>query len=153
MAGRPQKRRCAANTKAGRPCSAWAMAGSDYCRVHRMDLAPTGAPDGQHARQGLYSRFLKPDDVVALALVGADVTLDDEIAFTRAVIRRLAGLMETAASIEDACRLANTLFQGTGRVANLLRTQQALSKETADGVTGAIAKALDELGSEWGIRL
>jgi hypothetical protein len=129
------------------------MAGSDYCRVHRMDLAPTGAPDGQHARQGLYSRFLKPDDVVALALVGADVTLDDEIAFTRAVIRRLAGLMETAASIEDACRLANTLFQGTGRVANLLRTQQALSKETADGVTGAIAKALDELGSEWGIRL
>ena len=91
--------------------------------------------------------------MVALAIVGTGATLDDEIAFTRAVIRRLADLMEEAESIKDACQLANTLFQGTGRVANLLRTQQALSRETADSVTGAIADALEELGGEWGIQL
>jgi hypothetical protein len=130
------------------------MPGSDYCRVHRVDLVPIAVAGGQQeGLKNVYSQFLKPDDLVALVVGGTDATLDDEIAFTRAVIRRLSKLMEEAESITDACRLANTLFQGTGRVANLLRTQQALSSETADSVAAAIAGALDELGGEWGIRL
>jgi len=102
---------------------------------------------------GLYSRFLTAGDTVEMALVGSSATLEDEIAFTRVVIRRLADLVDSAESIDDACRLANTLFTGTGRVANLLRTQQTISRGDSGGVLGVIADALEQLGGEWGIKL
>ena len=35
----------------------------------------------------------------------------------------------------------------------MLRDRRALSGEASDGFAGAIAQALDELGSEWGVDL
>ena len=152
------KRKCTAETKTGLPCSAWAMADSDRCRRHRMDLAPyrpggarTALPERRS--HGLYSHFLTANDALEMALVGTSVTLEDEIAFTRVVIRRLADMVDSAETIDDACKLANTLFAGTGRVASLLRTQQMISRGNSGGVMGVIADALEELGDEWGIEL
>jgi hypothetical protein len=132
------------------------MGDSDYCRVHRMDLPRMGgAPAGNRNRRihGLYGKYITPDDMTALAVVGTSVTLDDEIAFIRVVLRRLADLASQAGTIEEACRLASTLFTGTGQVAHLLRAQQALTGQTADTLATAIASALDELGEEWGLQL
>jgi len=154
------RRKCTAKTKTGLACSGWAMADSDHCRRHRTDLAPyrpggTRTPLPENRSHGLYSRFLTANDAAEMALVGGSVTLDDEIAFTRVVIRRLADLVDSTESIDDACKLANTLFAGTGRVANLLRTQQTISRDNAGGhaLMGVIADALEEVGDEWGIDL
>ena len=95
MAVNPNKKKCTATNKAGLPCAAWAMPGSDHCRRHRTDLAPY-KPGGSRSSSphnrahGLYSRHLTVDDTVEMTLLGGSATLEDEIAFTRVVVRRLA---------------------------------------------------------------
>ena len=44
-------------------------------------------------------------------------------------------------------------LQATRTIARLLRDRRAISGESADGISGAIAQALDELSTEWGIEL
>lgn len=155
----PRKRRavpCSATTRQGRPCRAYAEAGSAYCRVHRRELTLAAeVADGEsvHGVQGLYSRFLTAEDVAALPVAGAEQSLEDEIAFTRVVIRRLADLIEQTDGVAEATRLADALFRGTGRVADLLRAQQTLSRQVAEGLVQAVEQALDELGEEWGVEL
>jgi hypothetical protein len=156
MVNRYQKRRCTATTHLGKPCRCWAMVGYDVCRDHRTDLNPpsSGPPGNQHTRiHGLYSRFINEDDLAALAQVSSSDILDDEIAFTRVVIMRLAALVEEADGPRESIRLAEALFTGTGRVANLLRARRAISGDAAEGMAGAISQALDELSSEWGVEL
>lgn len=47
-----------------------------------------------------------------------------------------------------------TLFgQNASRLGRLLRDRRAISGEAADGIAGAIAQALDELGTELGVEL
>jgi hypothetical protein len=50
-----------------------------------------------------------------------------------------------------------TLFklhaQTSSRLGRLLRDQRALSGQASDGIAGAIAQALDELGTELGVQL
>lgn len=149
--------RCTATTKTGEPCQNFAMKGSDRCRSHRADLpAPqSGAPEGNRNRllHGLYAKYLTDDDLAALATVGADPGLADEIAFTRVVIRRLAELIGEAGSIEQAVSLSSALFTGAGRVAMLLKTQHAISGAAADGLNAAIGHALSELSTIWGTDL
>ena len=155
MSRKPYMVRCQGTTKAGQPCSSWAMRGSTLCRHHRTDLAPTRPPEASQNRQthGLYARFSTAGDVVDVAVVGTTMTLDDEIACTRVVIRRLSSLVGEAESIAESCRLANTIFAGTGRVAQLLRAQRELSAEGANTVASVVAGALDALGTEWGLSL
>jgi hypothetical protein len=50
-------------------------------------------------------------------------------------------------------KVAAVLTTGTGRVAHLLRDQRALTGQAADGLTAAIAQALDELSTELGVAL
>ena len=101
MARNPDKRPCQATTAGGTPCRNYARSDSDYCRAHSPDAPPTlaGAPLGNANSRihGLYAKFMTADDLASLAIVGADATLDDEIAFTRVVIRRLAQMIEPAA--------------------------------------------------------
>ena len=155
----PRKRRaapCRATTREGRPCRAYAEAGSAYCRVHRRELTPvaeTAAGERERGARGLYSRFLTAEDVAALPAGGTVQSLEDEIAFTRVVVRRLADLIEETNGVAEATRLADALFRGTGRVADLLRAQQTLSRQAAEGLLQAIEQALDELGEEWGVEL
>ena len=157
MARNPEKARCKAKTAAGRPCRGWAMPGSDYCRSHQPEPPnPKGAkPGNQNARKhGAYSAFFDEDDLLALASAATD-SLEDEIAFTRVVCRRLAKQLQTAdfESTEDMIRLADSLFRGTGRIASLLKVQRSISGQAADGIAGAIAQALDELSTEWNVEL
>ncbi|MCA9919633.1 MAG: hypothetical protein KC445_16860 [Anaerolineales bacterium] len=47
--------RCAATTKAGKPCKNWAMEGSDYCRMHQ-NVAQSAAPALSEAEAELLTR-------------------------------------------------------------------------------------------------
>ena len=49
--------------------------------------------------------------------------------------------------------LTSLAFVGTRTVARLLRDKRAISGEAADGISGAIATALEELGTLWGLEL
>ena len=88
--------------------------------------------------------------------------LDAEIAMQRQVNERLLAMwdsLEHAANPEDdsapalQVKVAAALTAGTGRVARLLRDQRALTGQAADGLTAAIARALDELSTELGVAL
>ena len=157
MARNPDKRPCLAATASGRPCRNHARSDSDYCRAHAPDAPPSlaGAPLGNANSRihGLYAKSMTEDDLASLAIVGADATLDDEIAFTRVVIRRLADMINAASTIDEAVRISDGLLRGTGHVAALLKTKRALSGKAADGIAGAIGVALDELGNLWDLKL
>ncbi len=55
--------------------------------------------------------------------------------------------------IKSLVRLFTAYSQNASRLGRLLRDQRALSGQAADGIAGAIAQALDELGSELGVPL
>lgn len=157
MARNPNKRRCSAVNKNGKPCQNYARADSDRCRQHAPDLPAglVGAPAGNDNRRihGLYAKYMTEDDLASLALVGSDPTLADEIAFTRVVIRRLASLVDTADSLSQAVLIADALLRGTRSVAALLKAQRAISGDAADGIAGAIGAALDEIGNLYDLKL
>ena len=50
-------------------------------------------------------------------------------------------------------RLFGLYGQTASRMGRLLRDQRALSGQAADGIAGAIAQALDELGNELGVNV
>ena len=54
---------------------------------------------------------------------------------------------------EEMMKMASLVMMGARTVARLLRDQRAISGQAADGISGAIGQALDELGSEWGLPL
>ena len=138
--------RCSCITRAGRPCRAWAVRGSDppVCAAHAGLTAGAGAPPGNQNRlvQGFYS----PDPTA--------VTVDQAIA---GLVHKLQRLDELIAredlDPELLVRLTTLYGQGSSRLARMLRDRRALSGDAAAGVVEAIAVALDELSSLWGVEL
>jgi hypothetical protein len=55
--------------------------------------------------------------------------------------------------VGDLVRLLRIHGQNASRLGRLLRDRRALSGDAADGLLGAIAQALDELSTEWGVDL
>ena len=154
-----ESRHCSHRKPDGTPCRAWAIRGSDppTCASHAR-RARGGAPPGNTnaATHGFYSPVLRPDELADLVACADDITLDDEIALARVILRRLAGMLiapPDALEPADTARLASLALQATRTIARLLRDKRALSGDAADGIAGAISQALDELSSEWGIDL
>ena len=150
--------RCTAQTARGSPCKAWAKSGTDppRCVRHLEQPAP--------GHTSFYAASLKPDELSDLFTYADDLTLDDEIACARVVLRRLLALLDAPTITDpngdshplappDLARLFGLSLQATRTIARLLRDKRALTGEAADGISGAIAQALDELSTEWGIEL
>ncbi len=148
--------RCSATTRAGRPCRAWAILDSQppLCAAHSGRIKGAGAPIGnQNARKhGFYSRQFTNRELADLVAAGDDIALSDEIAVNRILLQRLLAALETA-DAETLVTIAPLILSSTRAIGRLLRDQRALSGEAADGIAGALAQALDELGTEWGIEL
>jgi hypothetical protein len=159
MTATSSSRRCGHLTADGRPCKAWAIRGSDppRCSAHAGRNAGAGAPCGNQNRRthGFYSSALLPEELADLVACADDITLDDEIATTRVTLRRILALLSADGRLtaEDYARLATLALAGARTVARLLRDKRALSGDAADGLIGAVATALDELGTELGIDL
>ena len=139
--------RCSAKTASGHPCKAWAVHDTDppLCSAHGGGKRPVGAPPGNTnaVKHGFYS--VDPDQV----------TINDAIADLTDKMRRLDRLM--AQHEEQGNGQLAYLFaiytQASSRLSRMLRDRRALSGEAADGIAGAIAQAMDELGTELGVDL
>ena len=143
---------CSRPTKAGNPCRAWSVAGTDppTCAAH---LPRTKAPPRDH---GFYSTAVEPDELADLVSYAADMTIDDEIAVVRVALRRALSALnspdpdsDVSFALDSFGRLAAVIFSGASTVARLLRARRALSGDAADGIAGAISQALDELSTDW----
>jgi len=130
-------RRCTALCVDGSPCRAWAVRSSDppRCRAHggatRHDAA-TQLPEDcsiDAIIDMLYKRQIRIDALID------DVAEDD------------------GASIRELACLLRIHGQNASRLGRLLRDRRALTGHAAQGISGAIAQALDELGSELGTPL
>jgi len=155
---------CTATTRAGRPCKAWAQRNSEppLCRVHRD--RPTGVekePPLPNSKQEephsetetFYGRRFSSDELRAQVGLALDRSLSGEVAITRVAIRRILTQLEEELGPEEYARLASLLFNGARTIAQLLRAQRALSGEAAEGISGAMAQALDELATMKGVDL
>ncbi len=162
MAKQPHpSRKCSHTTTAGKPCRAWAIRGSQppLCAAHAGRTKSAGAPPANLNRRqhGFYSTSLDPAEIADLVTFADDLSLNDEIAVARVILRRVMGHLQHPdlqhIAIDDLARLSSLILAGTRTVARLLRDQRALSGDAADGFAGAIAQALDELSTEIGIQL
>jgi hypothetical protein len=114
----------------GNPCQSGAVRGSDPPRCHAHSAADSAGFDtiagvihDLAAKQQRLSEYI--DDCLG----------DDSL------------------PIRDLARLLALHGQNASRLGRLLRDKRALSGEAADGISGAIAQALDELATEWGLEL
>jgi hypothetical protein len=151
-------RKCTATTKAGRPCKAWAQRNSEppLCRLHRdwptvVEKNPP-LPNSKQAEphsetETFYSRRFSSEELTAKVGLTLDRGLRGEVAITRVAIRRILTQLEKELAPEEYARLASLLFNGARTIAQLLRAQRALSGEAAEGISGAMAQALDELAT------
>ncbi len=157
-------RKCTATTRTGRPCKAWAQRGSEpaLCRAHAD--RPAGQEkdpflinpkkeEPQSEAELFYNRRFSSEELKALVGLALDRSLNGEVAITRVAIRRILNQLEEELGPEETAHLATLLFNGARTIAQLLRAQRALSGEAAEGISGAMAQALDELSTMKGIDL
>jgi hypothetical protein len=152
---------CSHTTRAGKPCRAWAVKGTDppACAAHAgLTAAGAGAPlANQNARtHGFYGRTLSEQELADLVVYAADLSLDAEIACARVALRRtLEFIRQDPDQLDhgEFLQAASLIFQGTRTIALLLRDRQTLSAGSDDTFLTIIDQALDELSKEWGIEL
>lgn len=150
--------RCSATTKSGEQCQAFAVRGSapPRCSAHLGRNRGAGAPAGNQNRRthGFYGRYYSADELDALAEYVADDSLDSEIGVVRVALRRaLKVLQDEDADPALVAALTPLVFAGGRTVARLLRDRRLLSGQDADTIMREMADALEELGTELGVRL
>lgn len=152
-------KRCTAYKKDGTRCRAWAVKGTNppLCSAHGGGSAPVGAPKGNQnaVTHGFYANT---DPVSIEADLPKDIpdnirTVIHDLAVKQARLSRYINGHLASLDTATLARLLQLHAQTASRLGRLLRDQRALSGDAADGISDAIAKALDELGNEWGVDL
>jgi hypothetical protein len=168
MSQKPAHVPCSSLARAGLPCRAWAVHGSDppACSRHlRANLATAAGEEGgaNRPRSGAPVPALagmpSPAELAQLQAGAGRPILDDEIDCARQVLHCLIAALDATlgkdpppAAIE-LTRLANAALQAIRTIARLLRDQQALAGGPAGQFEAIFELALDALGSEWGVEL
>jgi hypothetical protein len=159
----PQKKRCLALTKSGRPCRAWALAGSQarfgvpLCGVHAGQA--TVIQPAEETERALYGHFFRAADRQALDAILATpagaMTLAAEIEVARVFLRRILAVLDAMAAQDPAALLqqGKLLLDVLRTIAGLVRDQQALAPPTGDPLMEVLGLALDNLSEEWGVDL
>lgn len=155
---RHKKIPCAAVTKRGKKCKAYAVHGEKYCSAHLGRSVGAGAPPGnQNARKhGFYGKLFTSDEQIDLIELSSDKSIEDELGMQRVLIRRLIdyiGDNNGKLLPEEYAQLVQVAFSGLRNIAALLRTEKALAGDAADSIAGHISGILDELSTELGIDL
>ncbi|MFZ0546077.1 MAG: hypothetical protein WAM60_11595 [Candidatus Promineifilaceae bacterium] len=102
----------------------------------------------QDEKQGFYSAAYTLEEVAALVSQEMDETIEDELTAVRIAIRRVMEEMKEELETAEFAKMVGLIFRGTNSVAQLLRTQRAVSGMAADGMLGAVAQILQELETE-----
>ena len=120
-----KKRACVATTRTGRGCRAWAIIDSDppLCSSHS---GRAGAPPGNlnNYKHGFYSPALQEAEIADLLTYATNMTLHDELALTRVMLRRfMVYLNKEGEDVHafDLSSVAPHVFTGIRTVAALLR--------------------------------
>ena len=149
-------RRCTATTAAGTPCKSWAMPGTDppVCAAHGGTTRRIGAPVGNQNRttHGTYSAIVERDPAIQAAAAKTIGDVYEDLAYKQErlsnYIERLLIDEEGRPELRDLVRILALHAQNASRLGRLLRHRRALDGDAADGISGAIARALDEISSE-----
>jgi hypothetical protein len=160
MAHKYRKIPCSHTTRAGRPCRAWAVEGTDppACSAHaRRNVGAGGTLANQNARtHGFYGRILSEQELADLVAYAADMSLDDELACVRVALRRTLDFIRDAPEPHDEATFLHAvglIFRGARTVALLLSYRQALASTGSDPFLEIIYQALDEIDEKWEIDL
>ncbi len=147
--------KCTSMTKRNRSCNAFAVQGSDppRCIVHLREAGSELGQGSTPGQWGFYGTTYTPAEIADLVSQTSPNDLQDEITAARVAIRRLLQQFQPEMDPVEYGKLARLVFTGANSVARLLRTQRVLSGDSADGIAGAIGRALDELSNEIGIDL
>ena len=148
--------RCSASRADGSPCRAWAVHGTapPRCAPHGGGSASVGAPTGnQNAlKHGFYvpraceERLQDiPPDQWSIDTIILDVCIK------QARLSRYIELNRADLSAKQLARFLQLHGRNASRLGRLLRDRRALCGDAADGISAAIAQALDELHDELGI--
>jgi hypothetical protein len=145
-------RRCGATRADGWPCQAWAVRATDppRCAAHGGTPKPIGAPPGNTnaLKHGFYAQPDLPEDCTI------DAIIEDLYAKQTTLSQYIQELQEEGdLTIDQLAHLLRIHGMNASRLGRLLRDRRALSGEAADGISGAIAQALDELSTELGAEL
>jgi hypothetical protein len=154
LSRRHPKRRCTATTRAGRPCRAWALHGTEpsLCSVHAGVSTSPGPGNRNAIQHGFYAAF-HPDPEQGFSPINGVI---HDLAAKQAQLSDLISQCLDDNPAADATQLARLLAihgQNASRLGRLLRDQSALSKGTNDQLQAGIAQALEELSAEWGVRV
>ena len=133
-------RKCTASRKDGFPCQGWALRESDppLCAAHSRPVPPLEK---------------RPDSTTLPDMAVQIVDLDGKIRQLSRYIDRQVSAGEEELAAHDYTAYLSLYGQLLSRLGRLMRDNRAITGEAADGIAGAIGRALDELGSEWGIEL
>ena len=96
---------------------------------------------------GFYAELFTPQEILDMARYAADPDLDDEIGILKVLIRRVVE------AEENPSKSLALITRAVGQLTRSLKARRALSGEAANGLAGAIAAALDEIGNELGLDL
>jgi len=148
MPTNPDKRKC---TRDG--CNAWATRGTTVCASHGRLTRGAGAPVDNTNRlsHGLYSRHFTDEEISTLLNPPSD--LADEIALCRVLTGRLMSALTAPHDRQGLLELASMALRSAAVTAKLLRANQVLSGDTADDLAGAIGNVLDQLSTQWDVKL
>lgn len=150
---------CTARTKSGRPCKAYAMAGTrpPRCVAHRdvtlTDPAPSEPPAAAKERAGFYDATYTIEEVADLVANAAADSLEDEIAAVRVAVGRVMKQLNEKLEPAEFNKLARLAFTGANTMARLMQAQHTLGDQSTAGLARAISQALDELSEELGVEL
>ena len=133
--------RCTAQTKAGKPCQAFAVHNSNppRCAAHGGSSAPVGAPPGNTnaLKHGYYARPAGP-------------TIEDAIHGLTEAMTRIWQLIEQHEGPNGhLAHLFQIYTQACSRLSRLLRDQQSFSGGAQAEFEQAINAALDHLSEKW----
>lgn len=114
----------------------------------------SGTTRGQRTEEtGVYHRLLSDQQVVDWLAYDCNATLGDETASNRIMLQHLLIYLQQTddISMPEVVKIAALVFRGARAVTTVLRDEKALSGEAADGIAGAVGRALDELSMELGL--
>ncbi len=144
-----QSRKCTAHNKNGSPCKAWAIRGSHppRCSSH---AGLTGGQAGNQNRRthGFYARQLTPQETADLVTRAQNITIDDEIAIMRVLLRRLVEFLKDHKKMKTT-----TYLEIVDRAIKCSRTVAYLLRHSNAGGTELWDKILDSVGDELGLDL
>ena len=142
MSSKSDSRRCSELTKAGEPCRAFAVRGTQRCAAHSRDV---GAPVGNQNRL-THGFYVRPSP--SGKLKNLDGVIDDLIFRQEQLSAYIDEQMAEGIEVDDVLKLMSLQGQIASRLGRLKRDQRALSGESADGMFEMMSKLLDEINTE-----